>query len=116
MWVVSAELAVVYDTFWYSNIVLFFRCSRFSGSVRVSSVHLRASSVLHLIVQSDQGLLGHGRADRQKTVTVPAVERLGGSRDGESVQDIDVDLRDVPRCFDAQLQCGLHTHLERDAQ
>lgn len=58
--------------------------------------------MLRLVVQPGED--GDGRTDG-KTVTVPAVERLAGSRNRESGQDIDVDLRDLPRCVDGHMQC-----------
>lgn len=76
---------------------------RFSSPVCVSSVHVRASSVLGLVVQPG-GKVSAGSEDRGgKSVRVPADSidgidrRLGGATSEASVQDIDVDVRGEPR-------------------
>lgn len=71
--------------------------TRFSSSVRVTSVHVRASSVLSLVVHSSEGLLGSAHAD-SKEVTLPANGQHKWSREEVSERDIDVDVRGVKRC------------------
>ncbi|CAM9123673.1 unnamed protein product [Ectocarpus sp. 13 AM-2016] len=65
---------------------------RFSSSVRVKSVHVRASSVLNLVVHSSEGLLGSVHAD-SKAVTLPADGQHKWPREEGSGRDIDVDVR-----------------------
>lgn len=71
---------------------------RFSSSVRITSVHLRASSVLRLVVKPVDDILSDGRTDG-RTVTLPVFDGPGASRSDErpAEQDIDVDVRDIPR-------------------
>lgn len=78
---------------------------RFSSSVHITSVHLRASSVLRVVVQSGDDLLGDGHAGG-RAVTLPVFGGHGESRGERSAQqDIDVDVRDVSRCCHV-----LHAH------
>lgn len=69
---------------------------RFSCPVCVTSVHVRASSVLRLVVHPSEGLFGNGRTDGEKVV-VPS----DGSHEGRTTetleQDIDVDVRGIAR-------------------
>lgn len=69
----------------------------------MSSVHVRASSVLGLVVQPG-GKVSAGSEDRSgKAVMVPAnsidgIDKRNGEATSEaSVQDIDVDVRGEPR-------------------
>lgn len=58
---------------------------RFSSFVCVTSVHIRVSSVLRLVVHSGERILEDGRAVRVTNA-------------GDYGQDIDVDLRGMLRC------------------
>lgn len=60
-------------------------------------MHLRASSVLRLVVQPGEASVVDGRMNG-KTVTLPADGRPG---EWTGEQDINVDVRDVKRCGDA---------------
>lgn len=63
----------------------------------MTSVHVRASSVLNLVVHSSEGLLGSAHAD-SKAVTLPADGQHKWSREEVSGRDMDVDVRGVKRC------------------
>lgn len=82
-------------------------CFRFSSSVHITSVHLRASSVLRLVVKPGDDPLGNGHTSG-RTVSLPVFDGQGESRVQRSVeQDIDVDVRDVPRCCGVINTCTL---------
>lgn len=68
---------------------------RFSCPVQVTSVHVRAGSVLCLVVHPTERLVGERHANG-RTVTVPSAASYGGSGPGASEEDIDVDVHDVP--------------------
>ena len=85
----------------FPDSAVFWVC-RFSSPVCVSSVHVRASSVLRLVVQPGEKVSGSGGVGG-KAVTVPADSsngidiRHGGATSEASTQDIDVDVRGEPR-------------------
>lgn len=66
----------------------------------MSSVHLRASSVLRLVVKPAENISGSEEVGGKAVTVVPAFSSNtshGESTSEHSARDIDVDVRGVPR-------------------
>lgn len=76
---------------------------RFSSPVCVASVHVRASSVLRLVVHPGGNVSGSQEGGGKAVTVVPLMpvnsidSRHGGAASEPGAQDIDVDVRGVPR-------------------
>lgn len=70
---------------------------RFSCLVHVTSVHIRASSVLRLVVHPSEGIFGDRYADGKTAILQTPSCRNGESLEETVGQDIDVDMRGCAR-------------------
>lgn len=64
----------------------------------MTSVHVRASSVLRLVVHPSKGLFGDRHADGKTVILPQASCRSGESLENTVGQDIDIDVRGLARC------------------